>query len=65
MPIMRMPWSKSGNLQLDLLDASAAPDAVSAPPAVIGAIARSLLASKFVASNVVTGRLAPTTITRS
>ena len=34
MPSMRMPWSKSGNLQLDLLDAPAAPEAASAPPAV-------------------------------
>ena len=32
MPSMRMPWSKSGNLQLDLLDAPAAPEAAPAPP---------------------------------
>lgn len=41
MPIMRMPWSKSGNLQLDLLDAPAAPEAANAPPAAPGATARS------------------------
>jgi ParB family transcriptional regulator, chromosome partitioning protein len=41
MPIMRMPWSKSGNLQLDLLDAAAAPEATTAPPAAPGASARS------------------------
>ena len=29
-----MPWSKSGNLQLDLLDSPAAPEAAPAPPAV-------------------------------
>ena len=40
MPIMRMPWSKSGNLQLDLLDAPAMPEAASAPPAALGASAR-------------------------
>lgn len=28
-----MPWSKTGNLQLDLLDAPAAPEAAPAPPA--------------------------------
>lgn len=38
---MRMPWSKSGNLQLDLLDAPAAPEAAPAPPAAPGASARS------------------------
>ena len=41
MPIMRMPWSKSSNLQLDLLDASAAPEAAAAPLAARGACARS------------------------
>lgn len=41
MPIMRMPWSKSGNLQLELLDAPAAPEAATAPPAAPGAAARS------------------------
>jgi ParB/RepB/Spo0J family partition protein len=41
MPIMRMPWSKSGNLQLDLLDAHAASEALPAPSAVRGAPARS------------------------
>ncbi|MDH4390258.1 MAG: ParB/RepB/Spo0J family partition protein [Aquabacterium sp.] len=41
MPIMRMPWSKSGNLQLDLLDAPAASEAATAPPVVPGAAARS------------------------
>jgi ParB family transcriptional regulator, chromosome partitioning protein len=38
---MRMPWSKSGNLQLDLLDAPAASEALPAPSAVRGAPARS------------------------
>ncbi len=41
MPIMRMPWSKSGILQLDLLDAPAAPDAAPTTPAAPGASARS------------------------
>lgn len=41
MPTMRMPWSKSGNLQLDLLDAHAAPEAATAPQAAPGASARS------------------------
>ena len=40
MPTMRMPWSKSGNLQLDLLDAPAASEAATAPPVVPGAAAR-------------------------
>jgi hypothetical protein len=35
-PIMRMPWSKSGNLQLDLLDAPAAPEAAPEPPTATG-----------------------------
>jgi ParB/RepB/Spo0J family partition protein len=38
---MRLPWSKSGNLQLDLLDAPAAPEAATAPPVAPGAAARS------------------------
>jgi len=50
MPSMRMPWSKSGNLQLDLLDAPAAPEAPPAPPAAPGASART-------ASMVPTARL--------
>jgi ParB family transcriptional regulator, chromosome partitioning protein len=33
MPTMRMPWSKSGNLQLDLLDAPSAADTQPQPPA--------------------------------
>jgi ParB family transcriptional regulator, chromosome partitioning protein len=37
---MRMPWSKSGNLQLDLLDTPAASEAATAPPVVPGAAAR-------------------------
>lgn len=41
MPIMRMPWSKTGNLQLELLDAPAAPEAATAPPAAFGASPRS------------------------
>ena len=41
MPTMRMPWSKSGNLQLDLLDAPTAPEAAPSPPAAPGAAARS------------------------
>lgn len=41
MPTMRMPWSKSGNLQLDLLDAPTAPEAAPAPPAALGASAKS------------------------
>jgi hypothetical protein len=41
MPTMRMPWSKSCNLQLDLLDAPAAPEAATAPQAAPGASARS------------------------
>jgi ParB family transcriptional regulator, chromosome partitioning protein len=41
MPIMRMPWSKSGNPQLDLLDAPVASEAVPAPPAARGTSARS------------------------
>ena len=40
MPGMRMPWSKSGNLQLDLLDAPTVPEAASAPPVAPGASAR-------------------------
>ncbi len=39
MPTMRMPWSKSGNLQLDLLDAPAAPEATPAPSAAISTAA--------------------------
>ena len=38
---MRMPWSKSGNLQLDLLDAPTVPEAAPSPPAAPGATARS------------------------
>lgn len=41
MLIMRMPWSKSGNLQLDLLDGPAAPEAAPAPSATTDACARS------------------------
>jgi ParB family transcriptional regulator, chromosome partitioning protein len=41
MPIMRMPWSKSVNPQLDLLDAPVASEAVPAPPAARGTSARS------------------------
>lgn len=41
MPTMRMPWSKSGNLQLDLLDAPTVPEAAPSPPAAPGAAARS------------------------
>lgn len=41
MPTMRMPWSKSGNLQLDLLDAPTVPEAAPSPPAAPGASARS------------------------
>ena len=41
MPTMRMPWSKSGNLQLDLLDAPTVPEAAPLPPAAPGASARS------------------------
>ena len=41
MPTMRMPWSKSGNLQLDLLDAPATSEAATAPQAAPGASARS------------------------
>lgn len=41
MPTMRMPWSKSGNLQLDLLDAPTVPEAAPSPPAAPGAPARS------------------------
>jgi len=41
MPTMRMPWSKSGNLQLDLLDAPAVPAKATAPPPAPGASARS------------------------
>jgi hypothetical protein len=33
MPTMRMPWSKSGNQQLDLLDAPSAADTQPQPPA--------------------------------
>ena len=36
MSSMRMPWSKSGNLQLDLLDPPAEPEADHAPPAMTG-----------------------------
>jgi ParB family transcriptional regulator, chromosome partitioning protein len=38
---MRMPWSKSGNLQLDLLDAPTLSEAAPLPPAAPGASARS------------------------
>ena len=38
---MRMPWSKSGNLQLDLLDAPTVPDAATAPSVAPDAAARS------------------------
>lgn len=38
---MRMPWSKLGNLQLDLLDAPTVPEAAPSPPAAPGAAARS------------------------
>ena len=41
MPTMRTPWSKSGNLQLDLLDAPTAPEAAPPPPAAAGAAATS------------------------
>lgn len=41
MPTMRMPWSKSGNLQLDLLDAPTLPEAAPLPLAAPGASARS------------------------
>jgi hypothetical protein len=41
MSTMRMPWSKSGNLQLGLLDAPAAPEAATAAQAAPGASARS------------------------
>jgi ParB family chromosome partitioning protein len=41
MPTMRMPWSKSGNLQLDLLDAPAVPETTTVPPTATGASARS------------------------
>jgi len=41
MPTMRMPWSKLGNLQLDLLDAPTVPEAAPSPPAAPGAAARS------------------------
>ena len=41
MPTMRMPWSKSGNLQLDLLDAPTVPDAATAPSVAPDAAARS------------------------
>ena len=40
MPTMRMPWSKSSDLQLDLLDAPAAPEAAPVPPAAISTSAR-------------------------
>lgn len=39
MPIMRMPWSKSSNLQLDLLDTNAVPEvARTPPPAIVTAV---------------------------
>ena len=38
---MRMPWSKSGNLQLDLLDAPTVPEAAPSPPDTPGGSARS------------------------
>lgn len=41
MPTMRMPWSKSGNLQLDLLDVPTQSVAAPLPPAAPGASARS------------------------
>jgi ParB family chromosome partitioning protein len=41
MPTMRMPWSKSDNLQLDLLDAPVTSAALPAPPAPARAPARS------------------------
>ncbi len=41
MPTMRMPWSKSGNLQLDPLDAPTVPEAAPSSPAAPGAAARS------------------------
>lgn len=41
MPNMRMPWSKSGSQQLDLLEAPAAPEVATAPPSAAGAAARS------------------------
>jgi ParB family chromosome partitioning protein len=41
MPTMRMPWTKSGNLQLELLDAPATTEAAPAPAAVRGVAARS------------------------
>jgi ParB family chromosome partitioning protein len=41
MPTMRLPWSKSGNLQLDLLDAPASPGAATASLPSPGAAARS------------------------
>lgn len=41
MPTMRMPWSKSGNLQLDLLDAPAVPEAAPSPQVAPDASARS------------------------
>jgi hypothetical protein len=41
MPTVRMPWSKSGNLQLDLLDAPTVPEAAPSPPGAPGASARS------------------------
>lgn len=50
MPIMRMPWSKSGNLQLDLLDDPATPEAAPTPPAAHGASVR--LASMVPTSSV-------------
>ena len=41
MPTMRMPWSKSGNLQLDLLDTPTVSEAAPSPPAAPSATARS------------------------
>jgi ParB family chromosome partitioning protein len=41
MPTMRLPWSKSGNLQLDLLDAPTSPGAATAPLPSPRAAARS------------------------
>lgn len=41
MPTMHMPWSKSGSLQLDLLDAPALLEATHVPPAATSAAVRS------------------------
>jgi hypothetical protein len=40
MPTMRMPWSKSANLQLDLPDTPGTPEAAPAQPAAPGPFAR-------------------------